>query len=255
MTLQRHLLPALLAVITPVLNAADQPGRGEGAPASAKPAHPPAPGDTAGKEHRHGGHEGRGESGMSLGRLLEMDDARLARMRGLIERVEKLPAEERLALRKRLQAAAEASPADREALMRELHQKLGLPEPEKAKGAEPKGGEGKVGQGKSPEGKGGPGKTERGAGANQRPIRDLLEKHFTSLPPEQAKAEKEKFLAMSRDDKVAYIKQLREKYGLPAPAEPAPSGGDMMMRVPSRPAAPDAAPKAPDRDDPFRPAK
>lgn len=250
MTFQRHALMVFLFAVVPAINAAEQPANVGGTRPESGPARPPAPGGEFGKDHRRGGHDGRGESGMSIGRLLEMDDARLARMRELIERVEKLPVSERAALRKRLQAACESSPADREAMQRELHEKFGLPSPEKMRGGEGKVAENKVGQGKGVDGKGGPGKSERGAFANQRPVHDLLEKHFSSMAPDQAKSEKEKFLAMSRDGKVAYLKALRTKYGQPVPNE-VPGSGDTMMQAQPRQPKP-VKPKAPDRDDPFR---
>ncbi len=220
-------LPLLLVVGLAPAGAAPQsaePAERAGSPAAGEP----------GKERRHGGHEGRSEFGVPLGRLLEMDDARLVRMRGLIERVEKIPAPERLALRRRLQAAESATPAEREALHRELREKFGAPEPE-GKGMEAKSSAGKPGSGK---------------GAASRPVRDLLEKHFSSMPPERAKAEKEKFLAMPRDAKMAYLKELREKHGLPAAPEKPAADESMTMRPASRKAAP-VTPKGPDRDDPF----
>lgn len=218
------LLPLLLGVVLAPADAAAKSAEASGPPAAAEP----------GKERRHGGHEGRSEFGVPLGRLLEMDDARLVRMRGLIERVEKIPAPERLALRRRLQAAETATPAEREALHRELREKFGAPDPV-GKSLEPKAPAGKSGSGK---------------GAASRPVRDLLEKHFSSMPPESAKAEKERFLAMPRDAKMAYLKSLREKYGLPATPEKPAADESMTMRPDSRKAAP-VAPKGPDRDDPF----
>lgn len=213
------------------------------AAADAPPASPDQPGRAAaepGRQPRHERHEGRGDAGVPYGRLLEMDDARLARLRLLIERVEKIPAPERAALYRRLQAAAEASPAEREALHRELREKIGPPESF---------GRGRDGEMRPPEGKPGEPQGEPKRDVSGRPMRDLLEKHFSGMPPERAKAEKEKFLAMPREQKMAYLKELRAKYGHPAPETP--PDGESMVQSPKPPQSP-AATKSPDRDDPFR---
>lgn len=151
----------------------------------------------------------RPETTFFLSKLLETDEARLSRMRLAIERVEKMTPAERLALRERIRNLRTASPAEHDALTAELREKFGeLLRPGK------------------------PGRPEererhheederRGAGNPERP--NLLQKHFASLPPEQAKMEKERFLALGREEKIAYLKALRAKHQC---AEKAPIDDD-----------------------------
>ena len=138
-----------------------------------------------------------GEAVGHLHRLLALSDEQLARSRELIVKVEKLSADERAALRKRIDGLRDATPEARAEFSKEMREKLGL----SADDFRPKDGSGQ-----------------------RAPVRNLLDKHFATLTPEQAKAEREKFLAMPREEKLAYLKALREKYGLPEHAEPKASG-------------------------------
>lgn len=164
-------------------------------------------------------------------RLVSMNDAQIARMRATLDNVEKIPAERRLEIRKKLESLRSASPEDRDAFIRELREKHGLfQEPREHKDKPDKG---------APRPQ--PGEEQR-RGA----FRNVLEKHFNSLPPAEGKAEKEKFLALSREEKFVYIKALREKYGLPPEAPRERKDGER----PKRP-APEAPVAPPPPGDPF----
>ena len=206
-------LSSALLLTIPALAFAAEPARDQ-AEASG---HPPKR-----EETRH-----RPEAALFVVKLLEMDDEKLARMRTAIERVEKMPTTERAALRSRIRAAREASPEDRERLMKELHEKFG----DLTLGPPP-GRPGEKSRGDSTSRREDSGKPSHAAAH-----RDLLEKHFSSMPPETAKAEKEKFLALPREEKVAFLKKLRRDLGLPDKND-----------APPPPAA------APDKNDPLRPA-
>lgn len=182
---------------------------------------------------------------MYMHRLLSMNDEQLVRSRQVIEKVEKLSPAQRAELRKRLEGLRDASPAEREKLAVEMREKFGISgdefRPKTGKPGEP--GKGHVGK---------PGEEPRHGG-----YRNLLEKHWATLPPDSAKAEREKFLAMKREEKVVYIKALREKYGLPP--EPERGGkkrpeGDRERRRDVRPPAdePGPPPEA-SGEGPFRP--
>lgn len=47
--------------------------------------------------------------------------------------------------------------------------------------------------------------------------KNLLERYYATLPQEQAKAEAEAFLKMSRHEQFEYMKSVREKLGIPPP--------------------------------------
>ena len=168
-------------------------------------------------------------------RLVSMNDAQIARMRATLDNVEKIPAERRLEIRKKLESLRSATPEERDAFIRELREKHGLfQEPREHKDKPDKGAP------KPPAGE-----------EQRRAFRNVLEKHFNSLPPAEGKAEKEKFLALSREEKFAYIKALREKYGLPPEAPRERKDGER----PKRP-APEAPVAPPPPGDPFAvPAK
>lgn len=133
-------------------------------------------------------------------RLLSMSDAQIGRFRTTLDNVEKIPAERRAELRKKIESLRSAPPEEREAFIRNLREKFGLFEEPRSKNDKPdRGGSGKPQGGE-----------ERRDG-----LRNLLDKHFNSLPAAEGKAAKEKFLALPREEKIAFIKALREKYGLP----------------------------------------
>jgi hypothetical protein len=181
---------------------------------------------------------------MYMHRLLSMNDEQLSRSRQVIEKVEKLSPEQRAELRKRLEGLRDAPPAEREKLAVEMREKFGI------SGDEFRGKDGKPGEpAKSPSGK--PGEESRRGGN-----RNVLEKHWATLAPDAAKAEREKFLAMPREEKVVYIKALREKYGLPP--EPERDGkkrseGERERRREAKPGERSAPPSPPPAGDPFRP--
>lgn len=187
---------------------------------------------------------------MYMHRLLSMNDEQLSRSRQVIEKVEKLSPAQRAELRKRLEGLRDAPPAEREKLAVEMREKFGISGDEfRAKEGKIRK-DGKPGEpGKGPDGK--PGEEARRA-----PVRNLLEKHWATLAPEAAKAEREKFLAMQREEKVAYLKALREKFGLPP--EPERDGkkrpeGERERRREGKPGERPAPPAPPPGEDPFRP--
>lgn len=49
--------------------------------------------------------------------------------------------------------------------------------------------------------------------------KNLLERYYTTLPPEQAKKEAEAFLKMSKREQFEYMKNVREKLGIPPPPD------------------------------------
>ncbi len=214
MMLRSPLSLCLLAVAAPLYAAAEEPARG--------PESPRPPAEPVTRERR-----GQMEAVIHLHRLLSMSDEQLARSRQLIEKVEKLSPAERESLRTRLNEMRHATPEQREAFAAELRGRLGV-SGEEVRMKEP-GKPAKPGEPKPPEG--GP----RG------PVRNLLDKHFATMPPDQAKAEREKFLALPREEKIAYLSALREKYGL----GPKPDG---------KPGSPDR-PRGPEGDAPPPPAK
>ena len=212
----RLLLVALLAGV-PALradNAPPSPTSNEGKPAKAdrgeRNERKPRPDDADAEQRENVEH---------MRRLLAMSDAQIGRMRGVLDALEKIPAERRAELRKRLDALRRATPAEREVFLKELREKYGIFE-------------------------------ERKPRENGRPrdggVRNLLDKHFASFPtPEAADAERKRFLAMSREEKFAYIGKLREKYGAPEEARgerkpaPAPPPGGRSAAVAPKPPAGD----------------
>lgn len=164
-------------------------------PASAKPERSPNGVSAKASEAKQGELKharAEGEAVGHLRRLLAMSDDQLARSRSLIGKVENLSSTERAALLKRIDGLRDATPEARAEFAKEMREKLGL----NAADFRPKDGSGQRGQ-----------------------VRNLLDKHCAAMAPEAAKAEREKFLAMPREEKVAYLKALREKYGLPEHAE------------------------------------
>ena len=156
-----------------------------------------------------------GEAVGHLHRLLALSDEQLARSRELIVKVEKLSADERAALRKRIDGLRDATPEARAEFSKEMREKLGL----SADDFRPKDGSGQRGQ-----------------------VRNLLDKHCAGMPPEKAKAEREKFIAMPREGKLAYLKALREKYGLPEQPEGKGRGGAAPGETAPPPPPADKAP-------------
>lgn len=211
------LIPALLAFAS-LAAAADK------APSEAGPHKGPEAGAVS-SERQAEARRNRGEAEAvgHLHRLLSLSDEQLARSRTVIEKVEKLTPAERADLRKRIDTLRDATPEARLAFAAEMREKLGLNPDD----FHPKAG-----------------------GEHRSPVRNLVEKHFSTLTPEQAKAERAKFLAMSREEKIAYLKSLREKYGLPEPAE-GPKG-PKGPHAGGRPGAqhPPAAPEKPSEPKP-----
>lgn len=219
----------LAATLAPAAFAADK------APAapetSARPESGKRPAPAPGKEEAEKrADRANAAAAMYMHRLLSMNDGQLARSRQVIEKVEKLSPAQRAELRKRLENLRDASPADREKLAVEMREKFGI------SGDEFRGKDGKAGK---------PPEVERRG--------NLLDKHWATLSPDAAKAEREKFLAMTRDEKVAYIKALREKYGLPPEPEREGKKRPEGDRRRSPDAKPPAAPAIPPGEDPFGP--
>jgi hypothetical protein len=214
------LLVAFAAVLAPLARAEK--------PVSPQPVPGIPPVERAGRENI--------AAAIYMHRLLSMNDEQLARSRQVIEKVEKLSPEKRAELRKSLEGLRDATPAEREKIAVEMREKFGICCDEfRNKEANP-GERGKSGE-----------EARRGG------HRNLLEKHWATIAPDAARAEREKFLSMPRDQKVAYVKSLREKYGLPA--EPEGEGkkrpeGERERRGESKP---DGEPAHPAAEDPFRP--
>lgn len=55
---------------------------------------------------------------------------------------------------------------------------------------------------------------------------DLLARYFATLPPEQADAERKKFLSLDRKDRRAYIAEVRRKLGYEPFPPPPPKKGE-----------------------------
>lgn len=172
-----------------------------------------------------------------LRRLVSMSDAQIGRFRATLDNVEKIPAERRAELRKKIESLRNAPPEEREAFIKTLREKFGLFDEPRGKNDKPD----KPGAGKPPGGE------ERREG-----LRNLLDKHFNAMPAAEGKAAKEKFLALPREEKIAYIKALREKYGLPPEPVRERKAGDRPDKT--RKDRPDTHPAPePPPGDPFRP--
>ena len=171
-------------------------------------------------------------------RLVSMSDAQIGRFRATLDNVEKIPAERRAELRKKIESLRSAPPEEREAFIKTLREKFGLFDEPRAKNDKTE----KVGSGK-PQG----GEDRRDG------LRTLLDKHFNSMPAAEGKAEKEKFLALPREEKITYIKALREKYGLPPEPARERKGGDRPDKDRKDKERQNAQPApAPPPGDPFR---
>ena len=136
-----------------------------------------------------------------LRRILELPPERLSRIRGAIEKMERMPPEARMDFAERLARYESASPEERHALSRDMR--------------------------------------ERGGFGGR-----VLEHHLRSLPPEEAKRERERIMAMSPEARMDFVRGLAARYPEFAGKDkrPEPKDGKVMKR---RPGAPPAAPQAP----------
>ncbi len=136
-----------------------------------------------------------------LRRILELPPERLSRIRGAIEKMERMPPEARRDFADRLARYENASPDERHAISREMR--------------------------------------ERGGFGGR-----VLEHHLRSLPPEQAKRERERIMAMSPEARMDFIRGLAARYPELAGKDkrPEPKDPKMMKR---RPVPPPGAPQPP----------
>lgn len=180
-------------------------------------------------------------------RLLAMSDEQLVRSRQVIEKVEKLSHEERAVLRKRLLDLREAPVAEREKLAAEMLVRFGLSAQEFRGGREnratthpatpstatPSPAPVATAPATAPRKTETPERSAQDT-ARRNGFRSLLDKHWATLSPDEAAKDRERFVAMTREQRVEYAKKLREQYGLPpeperrrpaegAPAHPAPA--------------------------------
>lgn len=186
-----RLLPALaLLALAPASRAdevmADTPKPAAEKPGEKRPERKPRPPEEDREREQR-------ESLEHVRRLLSMSDGQVTRMRAVLDAVEKIPADRRAELRKRIDTLRHATPDEREAFLKELREKYGVFEEPRA-----------------PKQSGNPGQTQ----GRDRVVRNLLEKHFATFAPEAADAERKRFLALPRDEKIEYIRKLREKYGV-----------------------------------------
>ncbi len=104
-----------------------------------------------------------------LRRILELPPERLSRIRGAIEKMERMPPEARRDFADRLAKFENASPEERRTLSREMR--------------------------------------ERGGFGGR-----VLEHHLRSIPPEQARQERERILAMTPEARMEYLRRLADRY-------------------------------------------
>lgn len=133
----------------------------------------------------------------TLRRILELPPERLSRIRGAIEKMERMPPEARRDFAERLAKFENASPEERHALSRDMR--------------------------------------ERGGFGGR-----LLEHHLRSLPPEEARRERERIMAMTPEARMDFVRSLAERYPEIAAKEkrPEPKDGKSMKRRPGVPPGP-----------------
>lgn len=136
-----------------------------------------------------------------LRRILELPPERLSRIRGAIEKMERMPPEARRDFAERLAKFENASAEERHALSRDIR--------------------------------------ERGGFGGR-----VLEHHLRSLPPEEARRERERFMAMTPEARMDFVRSLAERYPELAAKEKRPEtkDGKSMKR---RPVPPPGAPQLP----------
>jgi len=137
----------------------------------------------------------------TLRRILELPPERLSRIRGAIEKMERMPPEARRDFAERLARFENASLEERHALSRDIR--------------------------------------ERGGFGGR-----VLEHHLRSLPPEEARRERERFMAMTPEARMDFVRSLAERYPELAAKEKRPEtkDGKSMKR---RPVPPPGAPQPP----------
>lgn len=133
----------------------------------------------------------------TLRRILELPPERLSRIRGAIEKMERMPPEARRDFAERLAKFEKASPEERHALSRDMR--------------------------------------ERGGFGGR-----LLEHHLRSLPPEEARSERERIMAMTPEARMDFVRSLALRYPEIAAKEkrPEPKDGKSMKRRPGVPPGP-----------------
>lgn len=136
-----------------------------------------------------------------LRRILELPPERLSRIRGAIEKMERMPPEARMDFAERLARYETASPEERHALSRDMR--------------------------------------ERGGFGGR-----VLEHHLRSLPPEQAKRERERIMAMSPEQRMDFLRSLSSRYPELAAKDRRPEPKDLKV-MKRRPGVPPGAPEPP----------
>lgn len=111
--------------------------------------------------------------------LFLMSDEELGRLRGFIQRLEKMPPERRRQMAADLERGASAkTPEQRRAFERDMRERF------------------------------------------RRERADLLARYYATLTPEEADAERKKFLSLHHKERRAYIREIRKKLGYePFPTE------------------------------------
>lgn len=139
-----------------------------------------------------------------LRRILELPPERLSRIRGAIEKMERMPREARKDFAERLAKFENASPEERHALSRDMR--------------------------------------ERGGFGGR-----VLEHHLRSLPPEEAKSERERIMAMTPEARMDFVRSLAERYPELAAKEKRPEAKDAKdpKAVKRRPGPPPGGPQPP----------
>ncbi len=147
----------------------------------------------------------------TIRRIMELSPERIRGMREAIEHIEHMSGDDRREFAKKLAEIENASPEDRRKAFKELRER-------------------------------------NGSGIPGFSIR-VLEYHLKQMPAEQAKEEREKFLKLPREERIAYVRKLIEKYGpevvKEAKAKGASQGKDGEGKRRTQTAQPAETPPAP----------
>ena len=161
---------------------------------------------------RPGPVEPSAEELQTIRKILELPPERIRGMREAIEHIEHMSGDDRKDFAKKLAEIESASPEERRKAFKEMR--------------------------------------ERNSGAGNGFSTRVLEYHLKQFPGDQAKEEREKFLKLAREERIAYIRKLMEKYGpellkeAKAKAGDKAKGGDGKRR-PSGERPPEALPAPP----------
>ena len=112
----------------------------------------------------------------TIRKIMELAPERIRGMREAIEHIEHMSGDDRREFAKKLAEVEDASPEERRKAFKDLRERGGN----------------------------GPGYSFTSR---------VLEHHLKQMPADEAKAEREKFLKLSREERFGYIRKLMEKYG------------------------------------------